>query len=439
MQPPSDAQKRFVEALHAGDAARVRELLAGHADVRASINEPISWFKSRPIHRAVKNIPLLDVLLEYGADINLKSAWWAGGFGILETKLTAEEAAPLIARGAVVDVFGAANLGMIDRLRELVDRDPSLVDARGGDGKTALHWAQTVEVARYLLDRGADIDARDVDHESTAAQYLARDAPDVVRLLVDRGAWFDIFIAVALRDRALVERCLREDPGALDHRIGRGKYKTLHDGQRPSTRGDLADHRGDTYRWVFGPNASALEVASMLGFAEMVDLLLVRATPSQRLLHACARADRSAAEAIVASNPSIVSTLTAEQQRLICDAAYDNVVAPVALMLDLGFDPLARGHEQWEPIRWAAFHGNAGMARLLLPHHPPLGVPDPTYGGPPLGQCIYGSLHGWSRDTGDYPATVKLLIEAGDPVDESWLPSGRDDVDAVIRAFLRDR
>src|SRR5262245_9756423 len=104
--------EQFVGALHEGDVTRVRELLARHADVRAAINDPISYFDSRPIARAVKHLPLLDVLLEYGADINRKSAWWAGGFGLLEYDCTPAEAAPLIARGAVVDVFGAANLGM---------------------------------------------------------------------------------------------------------------------------------------------------------------------------------------------------------------------------------------------------------------------------------------------------------------------------------------
>jgi len=433
--------KRFLEALHAGDAVRVRELLSSDADARAVVNDPISWFDSPPVCRASKNIPLLDVLLEYGADINRKSSWWAGGFGILDTQLTREEAAPLIARGAIVDVWAASNLGMIDRLRGLIEADPSLVRAKGGDGKTPLHWAHTVEVAQYLIDRGADIDARDVDHESTAAQYLARESPDVVRLLVDRGAWFDIFIAVALRDRALVERCLRGDPEALDHRIGRGKYRVVHNGKTAATRDAIGAQRGDTYRWVFGPNMNAIDVASMLGFSDVVELLLSRATPAQRLLHACATADRAAAEAIVAADPGLVSLLTAEEQRLICDAAYDNAEPRVALMLDLGFDPLARGQEQWEPIRWAAFHGNAAMTRRLLAHNPPLGVPDATYGGPPVGQCVYGSLHGWSRTgaNADYPLTVKLLIEAGDPVDESWLPSGRDDVDAVIREFLKRR
>jgi ankyrin repeat protein len=431
--------KQFLAALHAGDATRVRELLAANADLRAAINDPVSWFDSPPVCRAAKNIPLLGVLLEYGAEINRKSSWWAGGFGILDAPLTREEAAPLIARGAVVDVWAAANLGMLDRLHELVERDPSLVHAKGGDGKRPLHWAHTVEVAQYLIDHGADLDARDVDHESTAAQYLARESPDVVRLLVDRGAWFDIFVAVALRDRGLVERCLREDSKALDHRIGRGIYQVAHNGKAAATREQIGDRRGDIFRWVFAPNRNAIDVASMLGFDDMVELLLSRATPTQRLLHACVRADRAAAEAIAADNPGIVSRLDVGEHRLMCDAAYDNNDARVALMLDLGFDPLARGHEQWEPIRWAAFHGNAAMVRRLLAHNPPLGVKDLTYGGPPMGQCVYGSLHGWSRGKGDYPATVKLLIEAGDPVDESWLPTGREDVDEVIRAFLERR
>src|SRR5215469_8886817 len=95
---------RFLAALQAGDVERVRALLEQHAEVRAAINEPIGWFNSRPVARATRNLPLLDLLLQYGADLNLKSTWWAGGFGLLEHGLTREEARPIIERGAVVDV-----------------------------------------------------------------------------------------------------------------------------------------------------------------------------------------------------------------------------------------------------------------------------------------------------------------------------------------------
>jgi ankyrin repeat protein len=426
--------EQFASAVQAGDVESLRALLERYAEVRAAVNAPIGAFGGRPLTMARHNLAVIDVLLEYGADLNLKSQWWAGPFGILEYGITPEQAAPLIARGAIVDVFAAAHLDMPSRVRELVDADPSLVFARGGDGKTPLHCARSVEVASYLLDRGADIDARDVDHESTPAQYLVRDAPAVVRLLVDRGAWVDIFIAVGLRDAALVERCLREDPEALDHRTWHGKYVAVHNG-RPSTREEIGDHRGDIYRWVFGHHVSAIDAARELGFDDILEVLLRHASPTQQLLAAAGAADRAAADAIVGQHPHLVASLTRDQMRLIADKAHANDTAAVLLMLDLGFDPHIEGPDRFEAIRWAVFHGNAEMTRRLLQHDPPINTPDPRYGGTLLGNCLYGALHGWSCESSpcDYPATVKLLLAAGEQVRPQYVPTGLDDIDTLLR------
>ena len=429
-------KQSFFAAVRSGDVARARDLLKEHAEVREAVNEPAGDFGGRPVHMARKNLAMIDLLLEYGADINLKSQWGPGGFGILESQWTPAEVDALVSRGAVVDVFAAAHHGRLDRLKELVESDPSLVHARGGDGKTALHWASTVDIAQYLIDRGADIDSRDVDHQSTPAQYLVREAPDVTRLLLARGAWFDIFIAVGLRDPALVERALREDPEALDHRTWHGKYTTVHN-SRPLSKGEIGDHRGDVYRWVFDHNVTALDVAATLGYTDIVDQLLRHASPAQRLLAACAKGDRAAAEAVVGEHPGLVKSLSPEQTRLIVDRAHANDAGAVILMLDLGFDPLARGVDGWEPVRWAAFHGNPVMLERLLRHNPPVNVPDPSYGGTPLGQCMYGSVHGWSCRTGDFARSVQLLLDAGDRPDPTYLPTGRDDVDAVLRAYFK--
>jgi hypothetical protein len=428
--------ERFRKALDAGDVEAVRTLLQTHQEVRDVINAPIHHFFSRPVAAATKNLLMLDVLLEFGADLNLKSEWWAGGFGILEYHVTPEEAGPIIARGAVVDVFAAAHLGMFDRVRELVDRDPSLVRARGGDGKTALHCARTVAIASYLLDRGAELDARDVDHESTAAQYLVRDAPDVTRLLVSRGAWFDIFIAIGLRDAALIERCLREDPDALSHRIGHGLYTVAHDNKTAATREAIGNRRGDTYRWVFGHNITALDVAAMLGYQDVLDLLLAHASPAQQLLAACARADRAAAERIVAAHPGLIAHLAQGEMRAISDRAFAGDAAGVGLMLDLGFDPRVPGWDHGDALHWAGFHGNVDMLRALLRHNPAVNTPDARYGATALGWCIYGAVYGWMRTTGNHPESARLLLEAGERLEPSALPTGRDDLDAVLREHL---
>ena len=419
---------QFRKALFDGDVAATRALLTTHEEVRAAINAPVGGFGGRPATVARKNLPLLDVLIEFGADLNLKSDWWAGPFGLLEFDITPDEAAPLIARGAVVDIFAAAHLGMESRVRELVTGDPSLVHARGGDGKTPLHCASTVGIAEYLLSQGAVIDARDVDHESTAAQYLVRSAPDVTRLLVSRGAWVDIFMAVGLRDAALVARCLADDPEALDHRTGLGKYRALHGGAS-----GIGDQRGDIYRWVFGHFLSAMDVANRLGFDEIAAQVATHATTRQRLLAACAAADRSTAEAIVAAEPGIVATLTSDQRRIIADAAFASNTEAVLLMLDLGFDAREPGHERFEAIRWAAFLGNAPLVKRLLAHDPPLNTPDPTFGGTILGNCLYGACHGWGASTGDFVTTVALLLEAGERARPDYFPVGIAAIDALLQ------
>jgi hypothetical protein len=429
--------EQFHAALRAGDAAQLRTLLAAHEDVRAAVNRPVpQTFGSRPVSMVKKKLEALDVLLEFGADLNLKSDWRAGPFGLLEYDITPDEAAPLLARGAVVDIFGAAHLGMFERVRELIEADPSLVHARGGDGKTALHNARNFEIARYLVEHGAEIDARDVDHESTPAQYLVRDAPDVARMLVDRGAWVDIFIAIGIRDAALVERCLRDDPHALDHRTGQGVYTTSHQGG-PFSRDEQGEHRGDFYRWTFGHNVSAMDAARMLRFDDMVALLDRHATPAQRLIAAGAAADRPAAEAVLREHPDVIRTLSPEQMRVIADRAHANDTAAVLLMLELGFDPLAPGPDRFEPIRSAVFHGNVELTRALIRHNPPLNTPDRTYGGTLLGNCLHGAFHGWNRNVEDFVTVVKLLLEAGEHVKPEWLPTGNDALDAVMRAPLQ--
>lgn len=428
--------QQFTAALNAGDVERVRALLAGHAEVRAVVNAPLGSFGSRPAAMASRNLPLLDVLLEYGADINMKSAWSPGGFSVIEHASTLAEAAPLIARGAVVDIFAAAQLGLPDRVRELIDADPSLVHARGGDGKTPLHYARSVEIARLLIERGAQIDARCVDHYSTPAQYHVRERPDVARELAGRGAWVDIFIAVALRDPTLVDRCLAEDPEALDHRTWHGKYELPRKSDGAPVAAVPADCRGDIYRWVFDHNVTALDVAASLGFDDIVDRLSRAATPAQRLLAACWRADRETTLAIVREHPDVVARLDAGQRALIAHKAHAGDLAAVALMLDVGFDPRARGTDQAEPLRWAAFLGHREMVALLLRHDPPIGERDATFHGTPLDWCVHGSVHGWACTRGAFPESVRLLIEAGEKPDPSLLPTGRDDVDVVLREYF---
>src|ERR1700678_1789582 len=137
-----DPVELIKHAFESDDVGRVRALIDEHPDLKARINEPWGPFDS-PLIVNVRSRPMLDALLDAGADLNAKSRWWAGGLGLLDWA-SPELAAYAIERGAFVDVHAAARLGMLDRLRELIADDPKLVHARGGDGKTPLHCASNV-------------------------------------------------------------------------------------------------------------------------------------------------------------------------------------------------------------------------------------------------------------------------------------------------------
>ena len=186
--------------------------LSAHPELAARINEPLFDFKQPAIQLALGNLAMLDLLIAHGADINAKSAWEMGGFGILENA-TPEQMPALLERGARIDVWSAAKFGMADRLRAFLKSDPSLVNAKGGDGKRPLHYAASVAIAQLLLDHGAEIDALDDDHHSTAAQYLVSEHPEVARFLLARGARSDLLLAAGARRSRSRPPASRRGPG----------------------------------------------------------------------------------------------------------------------------------------------------------------------------------------------------------------------------------
>lgn len=387
-------------AFHQDDAARVRELLEHYPALKAKINEPLADFDS-PAILGVRSREMLDVLLAAGADINAKSRWWAGGFGLLHSA-SPELAAYAIARGAIVDVHAAARLAMLEKLAELVTADPDLVYARGGDGQTPLHFASTIEIAKYLLDRGAVIDTRDIDHESTPAQWMVRDRQDIARYLVARGCKTDILMAAALGDLDLVRKHLESDPDAIRLRVS-DEYFPMIGGKTGGT----------IYQWTLGWYVSAHQVAKDFGHEHLFQFLMEHSPDEITLLAACWLGDEATMNALLAAVPKLGARLQVPERRQLAHAARNNNLTAVRLMLASGLPVDARSQHDATPLHWATFHGNAEMAELILRKHPPLEVTDKDFNATPLGWAIYGSEHGWHRERGNYAAVVEALLRAG--------------------------
>jgi ankyrin repeat protein len=417
----------FKAAVEAGDVDRVRELLQSHPDLVAAINEPMFSFQSPAAHVARTNLELLDLLLAHGADLNARTSWEKGSFGVLE-QVNPDEAAPLIARGARIDIWAAANLGMMAELVALIAGDPSLVHAKGGDGKRPLHFARTIEIAQFLVERGAEIDALDDDHDSTAAQHLIGDRPEVAGFLVAQGARSDLLLAAALGDLALVRRHLDADPASIAMRVDQNWFPMV----------DTASNGGHIYQWTLGFHVSAFDVARKRGHAEVRDLLLKRAGPLERLLDALWCGDDIRADAILAADPQLIVHAPEGALRQVADAARNNNAVAVRAMLRHGFPVTAQSQHGAAPLHWAAFHGNADMMEEVLRYNPPIDAQDRQFQGTAMGWLIQGALNPWGYSTGQHDECARLLLRAGAQVEEASLPTGHDAIDRVLREhFVR--
>ena len=103
----------------------------------------------------------------------------------------------LLAADPELDVFEAAAVGRTDRVRELLDEDPSLANAWAEDGYQPLGLASFfghVEAARLLVERGAEVNSASRNDMKVMPLHsaVAADDPEaryeLAKLLLAAGA-----------------------------------------------------------------------------------------------------------------------------------------------------------------------------------------------------------------------------------------------------------
>jgi uncharacterized protein len=109
-------------------------------------------------------------------------------------KARAEE---LLASQTELDVFEASAAGRTERVRELLDQDPSLANAWADDGFQPLGLASFfghVDAARVLVERGAEVNSASRNEMKVMPLHSAAATPDpesrfeLVKLLLQHGA-----------------------------------------------------------------------------------------------------------------------------------------------------------------------------------------------------------------------------------------------------------
>lgn len=171
-------------------AGTVAVLAAAGADVNARFHGPHG---ETPLHWAASSddVDVLDALLDAGADIEAPGAVIAGGSPLADARAFAnwKAAQRLVQRGARTTLTDAATLGLMDRLEGYFNG----TEAPAAEAIDAAFWGAChgcrLAAAQFLFGRGADLNWLPGWERLTPLDAAARSgATDVITWLHSRGA-----------------------------------------------------------------------------------------------------------------------------------------------------------------------------------------------------------------------------------------------------------
>jgi uncharacterized protein len=261
--PRAAALQSLLRAAAQGDAARVGEVLDDDRELidERGVLDRHSGLRTA-LHFGVHHEPVVRVLLERGADPNIRDEGdnafplhfvaeseelsiikllvehgaktiagevddheldiigWATCFGLKQPNR--EIVDYLIAHGAIHTILSAVATGEIDIIRQHVAGSRAGLERRmdrTNRRRTPLHLAvvkkQTGSLLA-LLDLGADTEAVDVAGLTPLDQAALDGDSQIAQILIDRGARLRLPAAIALGREGEIERLLREAPDALE-------------------------------------------------------------------------------------------------------------------------------------------------------------------------------------------------------------------------------
>jgi ankyrin repeat protein len=399
---PKTRTANFYTALVLGDAGAVDARLTKDPSLATTAGGPRGWL---PIHyicyTSVGSSGLADIarrLIGLGADPNTRFLWLHHNVRRPVLWGAARHAQSLALVNVLLDAGADPNDGVTLPLSASAGDIPVLealrahganVDQRwASDGSTGLYailqWSRTADGVLWLLAHGADPNAVFSENGETPLHVVAR-------------AW-DVPLAEAMVAR------------------GADIERKRNDGRTPFAVAELNGNRA-VADWLLAHGASP-------------DLLDV-----DRLVAACSRGDRAAADALLARNPGLNSEITDDHYIALHQAAERNDVRALETMLSAGFDPNRPDASIGKTaLHSAAMEGWPEAVRVLLAHGASVHVRDREFNGQPLVWAAEGSRQG--REGRDFPAVGKMLLDAGSPVEwQAPQPEPAEGISEIVAAW----
>ncbi len=285
----------------------------------------------------------------------------------------------------------AASAGNIAALDLLLAHGADVNHPWASDGSAplyaVLHWSRIDDGIRWLLAHGADPDPVFAPSGETPLHVVAASwSPELAGALIERGA----------------------DPA-----------RPRRDGRTPYAVAELNGNR-DVAAWLLAHGMAS----------ELSDV--------DKLVAACSRGDRAAAEGVLSSRPELRRAIGPEHYAAFYRAAERDDIPALEAMLWCGFDPNRPDESIGKTtLHVAAMEGRPDAVRLLLEHGASVSLRDREFHGTPLIWAAEGSRG--SAQGRDHAAVAALLLAAGSPVE--WEPGAEpaEAITEIVNAWVARR
>jgi len=311
--------------------------------------------------------------------------------------------------------------------------------------------AQNAELTKLLLEYGADPN----DGET---EYHVPETYDntVLKILVDSGKLNERSLAWLL-----LRKCDWHDEPGLNYLLAHGAnpnlgvpigYNSLQHGLRRDNGlimiEELLDHGADPLLKNERDRRSAVSIAARRGRGDVLRLLERRGIAFglegvEKLIAACAMADRDRIHAIASQEPALVPQLIAEGGEFLAEFAGNENAEGMRCLFELGVSPTALygGDPYFEiakestALHVAAWRAWPAAVKELIARGCPINALDGE-GRMALQLAIKATVDSyWKRRR--TTESIEALLAAGATLDGVEIPCGYDEADEVLRRYVK--